>query len=637
MSKSVNKNAVDIYFKNLREYIDDNRIGGGVEFLKEIKTELLYLLLMNGQSGGGKLSKIFIQHCNDSINYCNLLESKILLSESVNRVSDPTYEQMVDYIKSVFGDDVDEFDLNGGIYYFASHYYDGQTSNLYRAIHQTGYKPGVMSKEPMSFTDYEYVYLLYNIKYDIDDYEKYEDDELPDDMRFVVKKSQVMQDGGGIDRDDLEALMVEYISEVTGYAVDSYEFRLISSSVVEGENDTMNAVYRALINKFASVSFDVGGKHDELPPGEHHELPPGIKETKTNMNENTISISEVKNLINEVIAETLQQEVGAVDYNDYEPNASKDGVAGDYLADMKQTVDQLIKQVETETGDYDKAYDRLVKIYKQLTNAIDNPRLSKIEKEKLEHDYEGLLGNIHRTIGGGGGGSEKFYVAEALNDKNKQLIIKWVNEMGTRKAAIRMIDSILKRKVGLGTDDLADTSTFADGVDSVEEALQQSDYDGAYNIAYDTAQSMIEEEGGEGLFEVEGNSGKFSVYYQEKNPSSVSKSGGWRIAKTFINKIAAEKFAKDPVNKKEYGEMYVDKYDPEYDGLDESLFECGSWNEAIKHPMFKEAVLTEKAPPGMEKWIKANKANFIKKYGAKKGMSVLYATAWKMFYNKKGK
>ena len=77
MSKSVNKNAVDIYFKNLREYIDDNRIDGGVEFLKEIKTELLYLLLKNGQSGGGKLSKIFIQQCNDSINYCNLLESNI--------------------------------------------------------------------------------------------------------------------------------------------------------------------------------------------------------------------------------------------------------------------------------------------------------------------------------------------------------------------------------------------------------------------------------------------------------------------------------------------------------------------------------------------------------------------------------
>ena len=482
MSKSVNKNAVDIYFKNLREYIDDNRIDGGVEFLKEIKTELLYLLLKNGQSGGGKLSKIFIQHCNDSINYCNLLESKILLSESVNRVSDPTYEQMVDYIKSVFGDDVDEFDLNGGIYYFASHYHHGQTSNLYRAISQSGYKPGAMSKEPVSFTDYEYTYLLYNIKYDIDDYEKYENDELPDSMRFVVKKSQVVQDGGGMDRDDLEALMTEYISEVTGYIVDSYEFRLISSSVVEGDNDVMNAVYRALINKFASVSFDVGGKHDELPPGEHHELPPGIKEQNTNMNEKTISILEVKDLINEVIAETLQQEVGSIDYDDYEPIASKDDFAGEWLSDTQNELEYCINRVKKDNDPDGKYADKMLKLAAKVEDYIENPNVSQKEKDVINKDskWDELLGFVH-DYRMSGGGSEKMYVAEG------------------------------------------------------------------------------------------------------------------------------------------------------------DLTECGSWNEAIKHPMFKEAVLTEKAPPGMEKWIKANKAKFIKKYGDKKGMSVLYATAWKMFYNKKGK
>lgn len=573
MSNSFKNNPVNVYFNNLRKYIDTNNVTGGVEFLIEIKTELLYLLLKNGQNidNNKKLSKLFIQRCNDSINYCNLLEKRMILNESHNSCrNDPTYEQMVDYIKGVFGDDVDEFDLNGGIYYFASHYHNGQFSNLYRAISQTGYKPGVMSTEPVPFQDYEYTYLLYNIKYDvdsndIDDDDDDDSDELPDSMRFVVKKSQVMQDGGAIDRDDLEGLMAEYISEVTGQLVKGYEFRLISSSIVEGENDTMNAVYRSLVNKFASVNFDVGGTHDDLPPGEHYDLPPGIKEQNTNMNKKTISIHEVKNLINEVIAETLQQEIGSIDYDDYEPIASKDDFAGDRLNDLTDTVNRLIKQVEDETGNYDKAYDRLVAIYKQLTDAIDNPRLSNKERKHLEHDYEGILGNIHRIIGGGGGGSEKMYVAEALSDKNKQLIIKWVNEMGSRKAAIRMIDSILKSKMGLGTDDLADTSTFADGVDSVEEALQQRDYAGAYETARDTAQSMIEDEGGDGLFE------------------------------------------------------------------------CGSWEEAVKHPMFKEAVLTEKAPPGMEGWVKANKDRFKDQYGDKKGMSVLYATAWKMFYKNKSK
>lgn len=37
----------------------------------------------------------------------------------------------------------------------------------------------------------------------------------------------------------------------------------------------------------------------------------------------------------------------------------------------------------------------------------------------------------------------------------------------------------------------------------------------------------------------------------------------------------------------------------------------------------------ESAAPGQEDWIKSNKANFIKQYGKKKGLEVLYATAWK--------
>ena len=134
--------------------------------------------------------------------------------------------------------------------------------------------------------------------------------------------------------------------------------------------------------------------------------------------------------------------------------------------------------------------------------------------------------------------------------------------------------------------------------------------------------------------EFEGSKNKFSVYYQDKNPSNVSKSGGWRIAASFGDKLAAEKFANNSKNKQQYGEMYVDAYDSEYD-LDESLSKCGCWEEATKHPMFKEAVLSEKAPPGMENWIKSNKDRFKHQYGDKKGVSALYATAWKMFYNKK--
>lgn len=359
---------------------------------------------------------------------------------------------------------------------------------------------------------------------------------------------------------------------------------------------------------------------------------------KKHMKKTNITLNELKQLINQVLIENLQQEIGAVDYDDREPIDSTVDVAGDKLDDLKDTVDNLIAKVKNDTDDSDVAYDRLVSIHAKLSDAIRNPRLSSGQRKQLEHDYEGILGLIHSIVGGGGT-AEKFYVNEVeskpLSDKNRLLIMKWLNEMGSRKAAIRMIDSILKTRIGLGTDDLADTHIFADGVDNVEQALEQNDYAGAFKIARDTAQSMIEDEGGESLFESSKN--KFSVYYQVKNPSSVSKSGGWRIAASFDNKLAAEKFANDSKNKQEYGEMYVDAYDSEYDDLDESLSECNNWNEVAKHPLFKEAVLSEKAPPGMENWIKSNKQRFKHQYGDKKGIGALYATAWKMFYKNKNK
>ena len=39
--------------------------------------------------------------------------------------------------------------------------------------------------------------------------------------------------------------------------------------------------------------------------------------------------------------------------------------------------------------------------------------------------------------------------------------------------------------------------------------------------------------------------------------------------------------------------------------------------------------LDEVSAPGQEEWIKKNKKRFIDQYGKKKGMEVLYATAWK--------
>jgi hypothetical protein len=62
-----------------------------------------------------------------------------------------------------------------------------------------------------------------------------------------------------------------------------------------------------------------------------------------------------------------------------------------------------------------------------------------------------------------------------------------------------------------------------------------------------------------------------------------------------------------------------------------------TWEESISSGDLEEAIMTEKAPPGMEPWVKANKERFVQQYGQKKGLRVVYATAWKMFYKKKNK
>ena len=62
-----------------------------------------------------------------------------------------------------------------------------------------------------------------------------------------------------------------------------------------------------------------------------------------------------------------------------------------------------------------------------------------------------------------------------------------------------------------------------------------------------------------------------------------------------------------------------------------------TWEEAISSGDLEEAIMTEKAPPGMEPWVQANKERFVKQYGSKKGLGVVYATAWKMFYKKNKK
>lgn len=71
-----------------------------------------------------------------------------------------------------------------------------------------------------------------------------------------------------------------------------------------------------------------------------------------------------------------------------------------------------------------------------------------------------------------------------------------IEKEGSRKVAIRLVDAILYKTTGTFTaSDLPDTATYANGLDSIEEALDAGDYQAAYSIAKETASDMLEEEG----------------------------------------------------------------------------------------------------------------------------------------------
>ena len=56
--------------------------------------------------------------------------------------------------------------------------------------------------------------------------------------------------------------------------------------------------------------------------------------------------------------------------------------------------------------------------------------------------------------------------------------------------------------IGLGSSDLADTVTFANGLDEIEEMLNNKQFQEALDHAKEVAEEMVEEEGGGDLFEI---------------------------------------------------------------------------------------------------------------------------------------
>jgi hypothetical protein len=90
---------------------------------------------------------------------------------------------------------------------------------------------------------------------------------------------------------------------------------------------------------------------------------------------------------------------------------------------------------------------------------------------------------------------------EELSPKNQEKIGNWLRELGSRKAAYKLVNVIITNRLGIGLEDLADTATLANGCDEIEEALKSGNFEKALRLAAETAKNFIDEEGGEGLME----------------------------------------------------------------------------------------------------------------------------------------
>lgn len=86
-------------------------------------------------------------------------------------------------------------------------------------------------------------------------------------------------------------------------------------------------------------------------------------------------------------------------------------------------------------------------------------------------------------------------MALIVDDKLVELLNGMITKYGARNTGKRIIDLILTKKFGITSTDLPDTFTFANGLDEIEFYLKDGNYQKAFNIAKETAEEMVREEG----------------------------------------------------------------------------------------------------------------------------------------------
>lgn len=76
----------------------------------------------------------------------------------MRRHADPTADDMRSYLSANYPE-LDEFDIEEAIYWFAYNYHSGQWSNLYSALSTSQYRPSPLANGPDEHSVYGYTAL----------------------------------------------------------------------------------------------------------------------------------------------------------------------------------------------------------------------------------------------------------------------------------------------------------------------------------------------------------------------------------------------------------------------------------------------------------------------------------------------
>ena len=136
--------------------------------------------------------------------------------------------------------------------------------------------------------------------------------------------------------------------------------------------------------------------------------------------------------------------------------------------------------------------------YSEKAKEFISKKMSKMADEDKPQDQKVAIAMSMAREKGLKVPSEKKSKKKKINEvseKTTTIIQGWIDEHDYREAAKKIINVLLNKAIGLSSDDLPDSVTFANGLDVVEEFLINGDFDNALGRAKETVMDMLRDEG----------------------------------------------------------------------------------------------------------------------------------------------